>query len=100
MKTYAVYILASKPRGVLYVGVTNNVERRVHDHRNGNGSLFCKKYNLHRLVYVEDFNDVSDAIAAEKRIKKWRRAWKELMIERINPGWTELMPDVPELHSA
>jgi putative endonuclease len=90
-----VYILTNKPRGVLYVGVTNDLERRVHEHRLGKGSAFCRKYNLHRLVYADTFGDVNEAIATEKRIKKWRRAWKEQLIEAVNPGWAELMPEVP-----
>ncbi len=100
MKSYFVYILTYKPRGVLYVGITNDLERRMHEHRIGNGSAFCRKYHLHRLVYADSFSDVNEAIAAEKRIKKWRRAWKEQLIESINPDWRDLMPAVPELRSA
>ncbi len=94
LRSYFVYMLTNKPRGVLYVVITNNLERRIQEHRLGKGSAFCKKYNLQRLVYAYEFNDVNDAIAAEKRIKKWRRAWKEQLIEERNSGWDELMPDV------
>jgi putative endonuclease len=96
LKSYFVYMLTNKPRGVLYVGVTNDLERRVYEHRHGKGSAFCKKYNLDKLVYAAEFADVNEAIAAEKRIKKWRRAWKEKIIEEINPDWQELMPMLGE----
>ncbi len=92
LRSYFVYILTNKPHGVLYVGITNDLERRVHEHRLGKGSAFCKKYNLHRLVYADEFSDVNEAIAAEKRIKKWRRAWKDQIIEERNPEWHDLMP--------
>jgi putative endonuclease len=100
LKTYFVYVLTNKPRGVLYIGVTNDLERRVYQHREGTGSAFCRKYNLDRLVYAAEFGDVNEAIAAEKRLKKWRRAWKEQMIEEMNPQWQELMPTPPEFHAA
>ncbi|MGL4635838.1 MAG: GIY-YIG nuclease family protein [Beijerinckiaceae bacterium] len=91
-KTYCIYIMTNKPKGVLYTGVTNDLERRVWQHRRGEGSEFVQKYNLFRLVYADTFGDVTEAIAAEKRIKKWRRAWKETLIEAQNPGWDDLMP--------
>jgi putative endonuclease len=91
-RSYYVYILTNKPRGVLYTGVTNNLERRVWQHRRAEGSEFVQKYKLFRLVYADSFNDVRDAIAAEKRIKKWRRAWKEKLIEDQNPDWNDLIP--------
>jgi putative endonuclease len=89
---YFVYMLTNRPHGTLYIGVTNNVERRVSEHRGEGGSEFCRKYNLNRLVYVDEFQDVEYAIAAEKRIKRWRRAWKDQMIEKLNPHWDDLMP--------
>jgi putative endonuclease len=92
MNGYVVHILANRPRGVLYVGVTNDLERRVTEHREGKGSAFCRKYNVHILVYSDVFQEVTDAIAAEKRIKKWRRAWKEKLIEEQNPEWRDQMP--------
>jgi putative endonuclease len=89
---YWAYMMTNEPRGVLYVGVTNDLTRRVHEHRNGVGSFFVRKYGLKRLVWSEEFADVRDAIAAEKRVKKWRRAWKLALVERDNPSWTDLSP--------
>jgi putative endonuclease len=89
---YFVYILANKPHGTVYIGVTNDVERRVWEHRLGKGFAFCRKYNVYQLVYVDEFQEVLDALAAEKRIKKWRRAWKDQMIAERNPEWLDLMP--------
>jgi putative endonuclease len=89
---YFVYILANKPHGTVYIGVTNDVERRVWEHRLGKGSAFCRKYNVYQLVHVDEFQEVLDALAAEKRIKKWRRAWKDQMIAERNPEWLDLMP--------
>ncbi len=93
MERYWVYILASKKDGVLYTGVTNNLAARIHQHRNGGGSRFAKKYHVMRLVYAQPFEDVNEALAAEKRLKKWRRAWKVELIERDNPDWFDLMQD-------
>jgi putative endonuclease len=86
-----VYILTNKPNGVLYVGVTADLPARVAQHRRGEGSAFCKRYNLTRLVHAEACPDIATAIAREKAIKAWRRAWKVEQMERANPGWDELM---------
>jgi putative endonuclease len=88
--TYYVYILASRKRGTLYIGVTNNIARRVWDHRQGRGSRFVQKYRVTRLVYVEIHEDISRAILREKTMKDWRRAWKIRTIERDNPEWDDL----------
>jgi putative endonuclease len=85
-----VYILASAPYGTLYVGVTNDIARRAHEHREGVGSAFCRKYRVHRLVRLEPFEDISNAIRREKRLKKWPRQWKINVIEADNPGWDDL----------
>jgi len=90
MGDYFVYILASQRRGTLYIGVTNNVARRVAEHRAGDVAGFTKKYRIHTLVHVERFADVNEAIAREKAMKKWRRAWKIKLIERDNPTWADL----------
>ena len=84
--TYWVYILASKRNGTLYVGVTNDIARRVAQHRAGTGASFTRKYGVTRLVHVQPFEDISYAIGQEKRLKKWPRAWKLRIIERDNPG--------------
>ena len=85
-----VYILASAPQGTLYVGVTSDLARRAFEHREGVGSRFCAKYRVHRLVRVEVFEDISNAIAREKRLKKWLRRWKLNLIESENPNWDDL----------
>jgi len=90
MKNYYVYIITNKPKGTLYIGMTNNLIRRSYEHRNGLIDGFTKKYNLNRLVYFEVFNRVEDAILREKRLKKWNRQWKIDLIEKVNPNWNEL----------
>jgi len=90
VKTYYVYIMASQKNGTLYIGVTNNISARVFMHREGRGSAFAAKYHVKRLVYCETYNDVNDAIAREKRLKKWRRQWKIGLIEEMNPDWDDL----------
>jgi len=89
-REYYVYILASKPNGTLYIGMTNNLARRVWEHQQGLLEGFTKKYNVHRLVYCESFPRPRDAIQREKCLKKWNRAWKIRLIESVNPGWEDL----------
>jgi putative endonuclease len=88
--TYHVYILASGRNGTLYTGVTGDLAQRCWQHRNGQGGDFTGRYGVHRLVHAEAFADVNAAIAREKAIKKWRRAWKLELIERDNPQWLDL----------
>lgn len=90
MKNYYVYIVTNKPRGTLYIGMTNNLIRRAYEHRKGLIEGFTKKYNLKRLVYYEVFDRVEDAILREKRLKKWNRQWKIDLIEKVNPNWNDL----------
>ena len=92
MKNYFVYILASKPRGTLYIGVTNNLLDRVEAHRNGQGSQFTSKYRIGILVYFEEHSDVQIAIQREKSLKRYKRDWKTNLIERDNPHWLDLYP--------
>ena len=87
---YWVYILASKRNGTLYIGVTNNLARRVWEHKQGLVEGFTRKYGVHLLVHSECFTSPRDAIQAEKRLKKWNRAWKIQLIESINPEWKDL----------
>jgi putative endonuclease len=87
---YCVYILASRRNGTLYIGVTNSLRRRLAEHRDGIGSQFVKKYGIHRLVYVETYAQVEEAIAREKQLKRWKRDWKIELIERGNPEWRDL----------
>ena len=90
MNTYYVYIMASQRNGTLYIGVTNDLTRRVYEHKQGMVEGFTKKYGVHRLVYYESTNDVYAALKREKRLKKWERAWKIRLIEERNPDWEEL----------
>ncbi len=90
MKQYYVYILASKKNGVLYIGVTSDLVKRVYEHKNDLVEGFTKKYHVHKLVYYEENNDVYAAITREKRIKKWNRAWKVQLIEKNNSDWGDL----------
>ncbi len=90
MKNYYIYIMASQKNGTLYVGVTGNLPQRIEAHKSHAVEGFTDKYNVTMLVYYELFNDIRDALAAEKRIKKWRREWKINMIEKVNPNWDDL----------
>ncbi len=87
---YFVYILASKQCGVLYIGVTSDIAKRVWEHKEGIAEGFTKTYFVHRLVYYEVFGQVSDAIRREKQLKKWNRAWKIELIEKKNKQWRDL----------
>ena len=87
---YYVYILASRKHGTLYIGVTNNIARRVWEHRQGRGSRFVQKYRVTRLVHVETHEEIERAIQREKTMKEWPRAWKIRLIERSNPEWEYL----------
>ena len=87
--SYTVYILASGTRGTLYTGVTNDLARRLDEHRNGEGGAFTRRYNVTRLVWYEEWQDVELAIAREKAIKKWRRDWKINLIEKDNRWWDD-----------
>ncbi|MEQ9447850.1 MAG: GIY-YIG nuclease family protein [Rhodospirillaceae bacterium] len=87
---YYVYILASGMNGTLYIGVTNDLIRRVHEHRTDAAEGFTKKYQVHRLVYFETTESIESAIAREKTLKRWRRDWKRVLIERENPTWDDL----------
>ncbi len=87
---YYTYILANKRNGTLYVGVTNDIARRVWEHRQGKGGHFTRKYRIRRLVYVEIHEDVTIAIQREKTIKDWERQWKLNQIEQDNPDWDDL----------
>ena len=95
MSHYFVYIMASRS-GVLYVGVTNDIARRVVEHKEAIVPGFTSKYRVNRLVYFEDMTDVNAAIAREKQIKNWRREKKVRLIERVNPNWDDLSEDPTE----
>lgn len=83
------YILASKKNGTLYIGVTNNIGRRVYEHKQWYNEGFTKKYRIKILVYYESFSSIVDAIHREKQLKKWNRKWKIALIEKNNPEWKD-----------
>ena len=89
MKTYWLYILASRPGEALYVGVTNDLSRRVWAHKQGRGGEHTKRYGIDQLVYYESYPDVRDAIQRERNIKHWPRAWKANLIYGMNPTWRD-----------
>jgi putative endonuclease len=93
-RSYWVYILASRIGGTLYIGVTNDLMRRVYEHKMGLADGFTKKYRVHRLVYFEQHGDIRAAILREKQMKKWNRAWKIKLIEEKNPNWDDLYPSI------
>ena len=88
--TYFVYMLASGRHGTLYVGVTNDLARRVYEHKTKIIKGFTSQYDVNRLVWYETYGQISDAIAREKELKKWRRDWKIRLIEEMNPEWEDL----------
>jgi putative endonuclease len=93
-RSYYVYILASRIGGTLYIGVTNDLVRRVYEHKSGTVEGFAKDFGVNRLVYFECFDDIEAAIHREKRLKKWSRAWKIALIEKDNPDWMDLYPEI------
>lgn len=91
---YYVYILASKKYGSLYVGVTNNLIKRIYEHKNDLVKSFTSNYQIHTLVYYEEHSDINEAIQREKRIKAWNRKWKIELIEKDNFDWRDLYYDL------
>ncbi|HEU0150461.1 MAG TPA: GIY-YIG nuclease family protein [Bradyrhizobium sp.] len=91
---YYVYLLASKKHGTLYLGVTNDIVRRVYEHRTKAVPSFTSRYDIGKLVWFEIYDDASTAIAREKELKKWRRDWKISLIEEQNPNWDDLYPGI------
>jgi putative endonuclease len=89
-KQYYVYIMASKRHGMLYIGVTSDLIKRVYEHKNDLADGFTNKYHIHNLAYFEITEDVNSAISREKQLKKWDRAWKIALIEKNNPEWLDL----------
>lgn len=91
---YYVYLVASKKYGTLYLGVTNDVVRRIHEHKSKVVAGFSKRYSVDRLVWFEIYDDSVTAITREKELKKWRREWKIRLIEKQNPQWIDLYPQI------
>lgn len=94
MRAYSfyVYILASNIGGTLYIGVTNDLIRRIYEHKSKAAESFTKRYDVDRLVYFEHFDNIEYAMHREKRLKKWKREWKITLIEKGNPNWDDLYP--------
>jgi len=88
-----VYILANHKTGTLYIGVTSDIVRRLQEHKDSAVESFSKKYATHRLVYIEQTDDIQVALNREKRLKKWKRQWKIELIEQDNPDWKDLSAD-------
>ena len=93
-RSFYVYIRTSRIGGTLYIGVTNDLVRRVGEHRLELTKGCTKRYGVHKLVYFEQFDDIENAIVREKRLKKWNRAWKIRLIEELNPNWDDLYPGI------
>jgi putative endonuclease len=85
-----VYIMANKPQGTLYIGVTSDIIKRVYEHKNDFADSFTRKYGLKSLVYYEVFDEIAEAIKREKQLKEWQRKWKIELIEKQNPEWEDL----------
>lgn len=94
MKIGFIYILASKIYGTIYIGVTDNIVRRIHEHKHDLREGFTRRYQLHRLVYYEIFSGIELAIQREKQLKNWRRSWKINLIEQKNPEWKDLSKEI------
>jgi putative endonuclease len=93
---FAVYILTNRPRGVLYVGLSSSLSERIRQHREGLLPGFTKRYNLTRLVYYEHVSTAALMIQREKRLNGWRREWKIELVEKMNPTWRDLWPEIVE----
>ena len=93
-KLYFVYILASKRNGTLYIGIANNLLKRIDQHKQNIIEGFTERYSVHRLVYFEQYRDVHAAIRREKQLKKWNRQWKLELIEKDNPDWRDLFEEL------
>lgn len=94
VRQYYVYMLASRKNGTLYIGVTNDLLKRVYEHKNNLIEGFTNKYSVHNLVYYEQHNDIGKAITREKQIKKWKRQWKIELLELDNPEWKDLYTEL------
>ncbi len=95
-RNYYVYIMTNKHKTVLYIGVTNDLQRRIYEHETGINKGFTSKYNCHYLIYFEHILSIEDAIDREKEIKKWRREKKEKLIAKLNPEWRFMNEDIKE----
>lgn len=94
MKSFFVYILASRRNGTLYIGVTSDIVKRIHEHKTKAAKGFTQKYGIDRLVYLEAHDTAETAILRERQMKEWKRAWKISLIEKSNPDWRDLYEDI------
>ena len=94
MKQPCIYIITNRHNTTLYIGVTSNLVQRIYQHKNKLVEGFSARYNLNKLVYFEQFADIDNAIIREKRLKLWKRDWKNRLINEINPSWRDLYPDL------
>ncbi|MDB0057973.1 GIY-YIG nuclease family protein [Salibacteraceae bacterium] len=94
MEEYWVYIIGNKDSEVVYVGMTNNLRRRIAEHKEGHGSVLTAKYNVNRLLYYDGFQTAGQAIAKEKQLKNWHREWKLNLIKEFNPEFRDLFEDI------
>jgi putative endonuclease len=92
---YYVYILANKPHGAIYIGSARDLRNRLEQHAAGIPGSHTQKYNIKTLVYFEVHNEVIDVVHQERRLKRWRRAWKEQLIAKSNPGWRDIRDQIP-----
>lgn len=92
--SYYIYIMCDKPRWTTYIGVTNDLVRRVYEHKEGITGGFTRKYNLRTLVYYEVYEEIEESIKREKQLKNWKRQWKLDMVDKINPEWKDLWLDI------
>jgi len=95
-----IYIMANKPKGVLYIGVTSNLVNRAYQHKNNLIAGFTSQYNLYFLVYYEIFDNIREAITREKQLKNWKRQWKIELIEKENPDWKDLYYEITDPESS
>ncbi|MDA3780077.1 MAG: GIY-YIG nuclease family protein [Bacteroidales bacterium] len=91
---YYIYLMTNTNNKVLYIGVTNNLKRRVSEHKTCVNDGFTKRYNIHKLIYFEHFTSINSAIKREKQLKKWNRLWKNELVERENPKWDDLYEEI------
>ncbi|MFC1724094.1 GIY-YIG nuclease family protein [candidate division KSB1 bacterium] len=94
IKKYYIYIMSNKKDGTLYIGITNDLKRRVYEHKDGKIKGFTKRYNLDKLIYFEEFKNIDEAIIREKMLKRWNRTWKTELLEKSNPDWKDLYDDL------
>ena len=97
-RRYYVYILASQKNGTLYIGLTNNLVKRIYQHKNNLIAGFTKKYNVHQLVYYEEYDNINIAISREKQMKNWERKWKLELIEKDNLLWRDLYKELNPIY--